>query len=209
MTRKILIWMMLAVVSICVADTVNAGKNDVPSYYRYTQDLRRYVKRRQEYSVETFKADIIWGALYMVPSVREAVWDRESWITEKNAEVDSVILPASKVRGTQFVVGIYSPEGTEKFDTDKDSFWVMKLKKGEQESDPISIEPLPNDVLVKRLIPFTHRWAKLYLVTYAGSFQPPFTLRMVGNSAKSEINWKPDSKLYPIHTESLFQENPE
>ncbi len=209
MMRKIVTVMILAVMVASVTGVVHAENRDKPSYHQYTKDLRRYVKRRQEYSVETFKADLIWGALYMVPKVRKVLWDRESWITERNAEINSVILPASKVRGTQFVIGIYAPEGTEKFDLEKDTFWQLKLDQGGGEYDPISIEPLPNDVLVKRLIPFTHHWAKLYLVTFAGDFKPPFKLRMVGNSAKSVIDWKADSVLYPVESESLFQENPE
>lgn len=209
MTRKMMFGVMMVLVCAGMIDTAGATEKTVPSYHKYTQSLRRYIKRRQEYSLETFRADLIWGALYIVPQVRNVLWQRESWITERDARIDSVILPQSKVRGTQFVVGIYAPEGTDKFDMEKDSFWQLKMNKDGQEYDPISIEPLPNDVLEKRLIPFTHHWAKLYLVTYAGQFKPPFKLRMVGNSAKSVINWPDDSKLYPVDSVDLFEENPE
>lgn len=158
-------------------------------FFKYYKELGQYTKRRQEYSVETFRADILWGALFLTPRARGLIWERESWITEKNAEVDSKIIPAAKVQGTQFVIGLYAPEGTEKFELGKDSFWQLKLEKDGEEYTPVSIDPLPNDVLVSRLVPFTHRWANLYLVTYAGDFAPPLKLRMVGDSAKSVITW--------------------
>lgn len=159
-------------------------------FLHYYKALNRFTKRRQEYSVETFRADLLWGALYLAPKARELIWERESWITEKNAEADSKIIPASKVQGTQFVVGLYAPEGTEKFEIGPDSFWQMKLDSNGEEYTPVGIDAIPNDVLIKRLIPFTHRWAQLYLVTFAGNFAPPFKLRMVGDSAKSVITWK-------------------
>jgi hypothetical protein len=157
---------------------------------KYQSVIKKYIKRNQVFSFETFQADIIWGILYVTPQSREALWARESWITEKSAEIHSVILPASKVRGTQFVLGMYAPRGAETFDLTPETFWTLKLEQNGQDYTPVAIEPLPSNFLVKRLIPFTHKWAKLYLVTFAGDFEKPFTLRMVGALAKGVIDVK-------------------
>lgn len=159
------------------------------SYHQYMGVVKRYTKLQQEYSFETFTADLLWGLIYLVPEAKEAIWNRESWITEKPIS-ESKFLPPDKVRGTQFIIGVFAPVGTERFDLEKDTFWSMKLDMGGDEYTPVAIDPIDNNVLARRLVPFVHKWTRLYLVTFAGDFQPPFTVRMVGDSAKSEIKWK-------------------
>lgn len=182
--KRLSLVVMLAIMTM--SSVIGAG-DIASSESRYFGFIKKYVKRDQVFSFESFSADILWGVLYLTPAVRDAMWTRESWITEKSAEIHSVVLPASKVRGTQFVMGMYSPKGTEAFDLTPETFWTMKLDQNGNEYTPIAIEPLPNSPLIKRLIPFTHHWAKLYLVTFAGDFQAPFNLRMVGATAKGVI----------------------
>lgn len=184
MNRRV--WMVIVIVGVLASAAGEAAM----SHSEYMSVLRSSIKRNQVYSFENFNADIVWGVLSLTPRVREAIWDREGWITEKSAEANSVIIPVNKVRGTQFVLGLYAPKGTEQFDMTPDSFWTLKLDQGGAEYTPESIEPLENTPLVKRLIPFTHHWAKLYLVTFAGDFQKPFKLRMVGATAKGVISWR-------------------
>lgn len=183
MKRKSWLWIIVATL---VSATAVAGDAAL-THSQYLKILRPQIKRNQVFSFETFQADLIWGMLYLTPEVRDAIWSRETWITEKPAEIDSVIIPANKVRGTQFVIGMYAPKGAEVFDLTPETFWTLKLDQNGGEYTPVSIEPLPNSPLIKRLIPFTHHWAKLYLVTFAGDFQAPFTLRMVGALAKGVI----------------------
>lgn len=176
-----LVFMALLVSGLAMASDIATSEK------QYFSVIKKYIKRNQVFSFESFQADIIWGILYMTPQAREAMWTRESWITEKSAEVHSVVLPANKLRGTQFVLGMYAPKGAELFDMSPESFWTLKLEQNGQEYTPVAIEPIANSFLVKRLIPFTHHWAKLYLVTFAGDFQAPFNLRMVGALAKGLI----------------------
>lgn len=156
----------------------------------YKQIMRKNSRGEQRFSFETFRADLLWAVVSLNAEMCEAMWQRETDITEKPAELESRVLKASQVRGTQFLVFMYAPEGTETFTTDPNSFWQMKLDQGEVEYFPSAIEEVEQTVIMSRLFPFTHKWAKVYLVTFDGDFQPPFTLRMVGESGKSAIKWK-------------------
>lgn len=176
-------WMTVAIVVVAV---MSAGN----SWAGFRNTLNHHTKKQQAYSFETFRADLLWAVVYMTPDMREAFWKRETEITEKPAALESKIITASQVRGTQFLVFMYAPEKTDTFSMDKDSFWQMKLDQGDSEYLPVAIEPVENGPLIHRMIEFTHKWARVYLVTFAGDFQRPFTLRMVGATAKSNITFK-------------------
>ncbi|PIR21089.1 MAG: hypothetical protein COV45_02875 [Deltaproteobacteria bacterium CG11_big_fil_rev_8_21_14_0_20_47_16] len=156
----------------------------------YYSILRKNSRDQQLYSADTFSAALMWDVVFLNPTMRNALWKYETEVMEKPAEIDSRILPASKVRGTQFIVSLYAPKNASTFSLDKNSFWSLKLDDGQSEYTPVAIEQLEKDVLFNRLIPYTYHWSKSYLVTFAGDFKLPFTLRMVGASGKSTIVWK-------------------
>lgn len=176
-------WISVGVFALVV---VVAGN----SWASFKHILHRHTKKQQAYSFETFRADLLWAVVYMTPEMRDAFWKRETEITEKPADLESKIITASQVRGTQFLLFMYAPEKTETFSMDKDSFWQLKLDKGDTEVLPVAIDPVENGAVIHRMIEFTHKWARVYLVTFDGDFQPPFTLRMVGATAKSKITFK-------------------
>lgn len=176
-------WMSIGVMALMV---MLAGN----SWAGFKNTLKRHTQVQQAYSFETFRADLLWAVIYLDPEMREAFWKRETEITEKPAALDSKIITASQVRGTQFLVFMYSPEDNETFSMEKDSFWQLKLDKGESEVLPVAIEPVENGPIIHRMVTFTHKWARVYLVTFNGDTQPPFTLRMVGATAKSKIKFK-------------------
>lgn len=176
-------WIVLAMVALAMSVAGN-------SWADYKTILKHHTKKQQAYSFETFRANLLWAVVYVTPEMRDAFWKRETEITEKPAALESKIITASQVRGTQFLVFMYAPERTETFSMKEDSFWQLKLDKGDSESLPVGIEPIENGAIIHRMIPFTHKWAQVYLVTFSGDFQPPFTLRMVGATAKSNITFK-------------------
>lgn len=176
-------WMVWGVAALIL---IVAGN----SWASFRNILNRHTKKQQAYSFETFRADLLWAVVYMTPDMREAFWKRETEITEKPAALDSKIITASQVRGTQFLLFMYAPENTETFSMKEDSFWQLKLDKGNEEYLPVAIDPVENGALIHRMIEFTHKWARVYLVTFDGDFKPPFTLRMVGATAKSVIKFR-------------------
>lgn len=178
--KRWMVWGVFAV-TLVVAGNAFAGFRTI---------LKRHTKKQQAYSFETFRANLLWAVIYMTPEMRDAFWKRETEITEKPAALDSKIITASQVRGTQFLLFMYAPENTETFSMDKDSFWQLKLDKGGTEVLPVSIEPVENGAVIHRMIEFTHKWAKVYLVTFDGDYTPPFSLRMVGATAKSVIKFR-------------------
>ncbi len=178
--KRWMVWGIFALVVMIAGD----------SWAGFTHTLHRHTKKQQAYSFETFRADLLWAVVYLTPEMRDALWRRETEITEKPAALESKIITAAQVRGTQFLVFMYAPEKTESFSMDKDSFWQLKLDKGDAEYLPVAIDPVENGAVIHRLISFTHKWANVYLVTFDGDFQPPFTLRMVGATAKSKIKFR-------------------
>lgn len=176
-------WMMWGGVALAVMVAGNSWAN-------FRDTLRHHTQKQQAYSFETFRANLLWAVVYMTPEMREAFWKYETDITEKPAALESKIIKASQVRGTQFLLFMYAPEKTETFSMKEDSFWQMKLDKGDSEVLPVAIEPIENGPIIHRMINFTHKWAEVYLVTFDGDFQPPFDLRMVGATAKSKITFK-------------------
>ncbi len=161
----------------------------------YRPLLKKWTRSDHVYVWDNLEARVIWHATYFSDEFRKARLDQLSRLHEWNDRTrqrKEIEDRKESQKEDLFFLGVYSGS-SEWAEIGKDTGnWkiVLVSPQGTVESD--RFERVPITQIERTLYPFLDKWSQAFIVSFPKTIQgdEPFTLRMTGIPAKSELVWK-------------------
>lgn len=154
----------------------------------YRSVLRQHHRRGEFFNFDSMHSELVWDAVLLTPSLREARIEREAALRHLGAD-DAVGLPPEWYSAqTAFYLSVFIPKEAGDLKTGE---WRLELVDSQgRRYTPDSLAEVPISGVERRLFPFITRWSKTYVVRFSTTVSPPLRLSLYGVLARSTLQWK-------------------
>lgn len=160
---------------------------------QYNQALRKWTRKANNYSFETFDARILFRATYLSPGFRQAAKNKiDEWMHVAQDDFIPDVHYLEDVEEGDFFVSVYVLPGYPLLNSKGERFWEFRLELPDgQKIDPTLIQSVSVTEREKRLFPYVDRWSRVYYVKFpVTALVPPFTLALRGVGGTSLLKWE-------------------
>ncbi|MBI2343635.1 MAG: hypothetical protein HYV02_04810 [Deltaproteobacteria bacterium] len=157
----------------------------------YKHSLRAWHRHAEVFDVNSLRAELLWDAVHVTPTLRDIRMDREAQLRHTSVnDVRRHIDAAWWWEGTLFYINFFAPRDAKDL-LAPDGYWRLELTDGH--GTPYAqgrIVEVPVTPIARKLFPFLTHWSKTYLVVFPRVGPGPLALTLYGLNATSTLRWE-------------------
>jgi hypothetical protein len=161
----------------------------------YQSSLKEWTRTGKVYVWDNMEARLIWNATYLSPEFRAARREKLDALLEwTDGELATKIREDAEESAAYdvFFLSVYAGSAVSPEVGKDDGLWRLFLDTKSDAVAPAQMERLPVTQVERALYPHLDKWSRAYYVRFPKTLRPgePFTLRMAGVPAKSQLVWQ-------------------
>jgi len=167
-----------------------------PAFGRsYKSVLKEWTRQGRVHTLDNLEMKMSWHATYQASPMRKARLEKMAGLLEwsegeqKNQwDRDEKDL----LKFDEFFVAIYAGSSGDRSFGQETGLWRLVLETDGKRIEPTRFERAKISEIDRSLYPYLDKWSKGFWIRFPKSIRPdePFSLRMLGVPAKSELVWK-------------------
>lgn len=164
----------------------------------YRREMQRWSRHAEVFDFNSLRAELMWDAVLLTPSMRVARVEREAQLRHVNLKEAKRYIPdAWDSEGTVFYVNFFAPADSKDL-LASDTYWRIELHDAAGNVyEPTAIKQVPITPIDRKLFQFLNHWSKAYILQFpvaSGALE----LKAYGLNATSHLVWEDGNELAPL-----------